>query len=139
MQASLLGLVFARISNSSGRSATIRFRWVGNWVGGLRLHLWSGAPGVCRQGGQQVLTGTCLPCCWVAAAMMSAAHSVPSLLPAPLPLPRCCCCCCSKALSMYRGEDGVYRLAFRVANLRQHQVGGRLQRYCPGTALGAGD
>jgi hypothetical protein len=25
---------------------------------------------------------------------------------------------------MYRGEDGVYRLAFRVANLRQHQVGG---------------
>ena len=36
---------------------------------------------------------------------------------------------------MYRGEDGVYRLAFRVANLRQHQVGGRLQRYCFGTAL----
>ncbi|KAL4421196.1 hypothetical protein ABPG77_010071 [Micractinium sp. CCAP 211/92] len=53
MQASLLGVVFARISNSRGRSATIRF---------------------------------------------------------------------SKALSMYRKEDGLYRLAFRVANLRRSQV-----------------
>ncbi|PRW33237.1 inward rectifier potassium channel 2-like isoform X7 isoform B [Chlorella sorokiniana] len=53
MQGSLLGLVFARISNSSGRTTTIRF---------------------------------------------------------------------SKVLSMYQGDDGLWRLAFRVANLRQHQV-----------------
>ncbi|EFN52826.1 hypothetical protein CHLNCDRAFT_138260 [Chlorella variabilis] len=53
MQGTLLGLVFARISNSAGRSATIRF---------------------------------------------------------------------SKVLSMWVGEDGVYRLTFRVANMRRHQV-----------------
>ncbi|PSC69266.1 G -activated inward rectifier potassium channel 4-like [Micractinium conductrix] len=52
-EASLLGLVFARISNSAGRSATIRF---------------------------------------------------------------------SECLSMYRGEDGLYRLSFRVANIRRHQL-----------------
>ena len=28
----------------------------------------------------------------------------------------------SKVLSMYRGDDGLWRLAFRVANLRQHQA-----------------
>ena len=30
--------------------------------------------------------------------------------------------CCSKVLSMWVGEDGVYRLTFRVANMRRHQV-----------------
>lgn len=33
-----------------------------------------------------------------------------------------CTCTCSKVLSMYRGQDGLWRLAFRVANMRQHQV-----------------
>ena len=28
----------------------------------------------------------------------------------------------SKVLSMYQGDDGLWRLAFRVANLRQHQA-----------------
>lgn len=27
-------------------------------------------------------------------------------------------------MSMYRAPDGLWRLAFRVANMRQHQVGG---------------
>lgn len=196
MQGSLLGLVFARISNSSGRSTTIRFRWActahapmllafcllllvclpaSPSCRGARPPFVSGGPAHAPMlpcflplgcsptppiavgvGVPAFSTGrrlvepnegcalahlpTCLPSNpvrrstgWSAGHCCKAWGSCSNHFAATIsqqPFPRLVLC--SKVLSMYQGDDGMWRLAFRVANLRQHQA-----RFTPCLLAGA--